>query len=174
MFADFDRMFEEMFRDMAKMMPKEDVKERTLPDGSKIRQYGPYIYGYSMTMGPDGRPIIREFGNVKPSRRPGVFGMPRPELEPQQAREPIVDIIEENGAIKVIMELPGVDKSDINLDVTENTLTVSVTENRFYKELTLPAAVETETPKATYKNGVLEVTLNKKQRRRGGTKIPIE
>jgi len=25
---------------------------------------GPFVYGYSMTMGPDGKPIVREFGNV--------------------------------------------------------------------------------------------------------------
>jgi len=28
---------------------------------------GPFVYGYSFSMGPDGKPVIREFGNVKPS-----------------------------------------------------------------------------------------------------------
>ena len=72
-FSDFDQMFEHMFEDMAKGMPKDSMSERKLPDGSTVRQFGPFVYGYSMSMGPDGKPIIQEFGNVKPSKRPGTI-----------------------------------------------------------------------------------------------------
>ena len=27
---------------------------------------GPYFYGYTMTVGPDGKPVVKEYGNVKP------------------------------------------------------------------------------------------------------------
>ena len=27
----------------------------------------PWYYGYTMTIGPDGKPIVKEYGNVKPS-----------------------------------------------------------------------------------------------------------
>ena len=38
-----------------------------LKEGGKVREVGPIVYGYSMTIGPDGKPRIREFGNVKPT-----------------------------------------------------------------------------------------------------------
>ena len=61
-FSDMDSMFENMFRDMANTIPKELVKERRLPDGSTVKEMGPIVYGYSMSVGPDGKPIVREFG----------------------------------------------------------------------------------------------------------------
>lgn len=38
------------------------------------------VYGYSMTIGPDGRPNVREFGNVKRPSGLGLRGL-RPESE---------------------------------------------------------------------------------------------
>lgn len=81
-FSDIDQMFGQMFQDMVKGIPKENMTEKKLPDGSTIRQYGPFVYGYSMSMGPDGKPNIQEFGNVKPSKKPGAFGFQQPALEP--------------------------------------------------------------------------------------------
>jgi HSP20 family protein len=115
---------------------------------------GPFVYGYSVKIGPDGKPEIREFGNVKPSR----FG-PRVKEE----REPLVDIIETDGEIHIVAELPGVEKNDIKLHGTEDMLTVSVDtpQRKYYKEITLPAKVKVKETKTQYKNGVLEVTLPK-------------
>lgn len=38
-------MFENMFHDMVKRMPKESIAERKLPDCSTVRQYGPFVDG---------------------------------------------------------------------------------------------------------------------------------
>jgi HSP20 family protein len=35
-------------------------------EGGKVTEYGPFVYGYSMTICPDGKPKVREFENVKP------------------------------------------------------------------------------------------------------------
>jgi hypothetical protein len=50
---DFDEIFKEMeemmkkeFRDMTKIVPDGLVRERTLPDGKKVKQWGPFVYGY--------------------------------------------------------------------------------------------------------------------------------
>ena len=40
-----------------------------------MRDIGPIVYGYSMTIGPDGKPRIKEFGNVKPSAIGGTSRM---------------------------------------------------------------------------------------------------
>ena len=54
-FGDVDRMFREMekmmedeFKNFAEKVPKDYVKERKLPDGSTVKEMGPFVYGYSM------------------------------------------------------------------------------------------------------------------------------
>ena len=59
-------MFDEQFRDMLQTeTPKELVREYVTPKGEKVRKIGPIVYGYSVVVGPDGKPRITEFGNVK-------------------------------------------------------------------------------------------------------------
>ena len=53
------------FNDVSTNPPKELVREYQTPEGEKVREVGPIVYGYSMTIGPDGKPHVREFGNVK-------------------------------------------------------------------------------------------------------------
>jgi len=175
-FSEFDKMMEEMLREIVGTVPKDLYRERKRPDGSVVREMGPFVYGYSMTVGPDGKPVIREFGNVKPSRKPGAFGFARPGLEVKEEREPLVDTVVEDDIVKVVAELPGVEKSDIKLECTENSLVISVdTERRKYrKELNLPVEVDPSSSKASYKNGVLEVALNRVKRKPRGQSIRIE
>jgi HSP20 family protein len=173
-FEDIDKMFDRMFREMLEGMPKELVRERRLPGGGTVREMGPFVYGYSMSMGPDGKPVIREFGNVKPSQKLTPFGRRRPTLQYKEEREPLVDVMDEEGRVKVLAEVPGVEKSDINLSCTEELLTISV-DRKYYKEVELPAAVDPQSATASYKNGVLEVNLRKiEERRPQGKSIRIE
>ena len=155
MFREMEKMMEEEFKTFSSRVPKDYVRERKLPDGRTVRELGPFVYGYSVKIGPDGKPEVREFGNVKPSR----FGRPRVKEE----REPLVDIIETDGEVHIIAELPGVEKNDIKLHGTGDTLTISVDtpQRKYYKEITLPAKVNVKEAKTEYKNGVLEVTLPK-------------
>ena len=64
---EMERMFEEQFKDIQSTAPKELVREYETPQGDKVKEVGPIVYGYSMTIGPDGKPKIREFGNVRSS-----------------------------------------------------------------------------------------------------------
>jgi len=152
-FEEMEKMMEEEFRDFASRVPKDYVRERKLPDGSTTREFGPFVYGYSMKVGPDGKPEIREFGNVKPRRN----GLPHVREE----REPLVDIVEADGEIQVVAELPGVEKQDIKLSGTEDTLTITVDtpQRRYFKEVSLPGKVRVREARSQYKNGVLEVRL---------------
>jgi HSP20 family protein len=177
-FPDIERLMEEMEKDMAKMfkdmekeLPDETSKVTRLPDGSVRRQYGPFVYGYSVRVGPDGKPVIREFGNMKPSIEEG-----RPPLDLQEKREPLVDIIEQNGELRIVSELPGVDKEDIQLYVTENTLTLNVEKpgRNYFKELELPFQVDPNSAKSNYRNGVLETNLRKLIIAGKGKRIDIE
>lgn len=168
---EMERMMENMFKEFKEeALPRDLFRERKLPDGRIIREFGPVVWGYSVTIGPDGKPVIREFGNVKPSFR----GLKPFDIKTE--REPLVDVFSDNGNIKVIAELPGVEKEDIKLYATSNTLTISVDtpQRKYYKELELPAEVDPKSAKSTYKNGVLEVTLSKVKEKGKGEPIKVE
>jgi len=178
-FPDIERMIEEMekntatsFREMENLMPRDIVRVRRLPDGSVKREYGPFVYGYSMKIGPDGKPIIREFGNIKPS----LGGESQTSLNLQEHREPLVDIVEEDENIEVIVELPGVEKKDIQLFATEQTITINVetAERKYHKKLELPSKVDDFSAKSTYVNGILKIIFKKRKDQGKGTNITIE
>ncbi|PCN49831.1 heat-shock protein Hsp20 [Candidatus Geothermarchaeota archaeon ex4572_27] len=153
---------------MFEAIPKEFYREYKLPDGSVVRTLGPIVYGYTMTIGPDGKPVVREFGNVRPTRT-GV-------IRPVEEREPLVDVIPGDKVIQVVAEMPGVNKEDIKLEATEDELIISAESGnrKYYKVVPLPAKVDPKSAKATYKNGVLEVVLSKVEERPRGERIRVE
>jgi len=155
MFREMEKMMDEEMKSFTEKVPKEYVKERKLPDGSTVKELGPFVYGYSMKIGPDGKPEIQEFGNLKK----GLKGPP----EIKEEREPLVDIVETEGEVRVVVELPGVEKTDIKLRGTEDSLEIAVDtpHYKYGKEVQLPAKVLVRDARSTYKNGVLEVILPK-------------
>jgi HSP20 family protein len=155
MFKEMEKMVDEELKDFTEKVPKEYVKERKLPDGSTVKELGPFVYGYSMKIGSDGKPEIQEFGNIKK----GLKGPP----EVKEEREPLVDIVENESEVRVVAELPGVEKTDIKLHGTEDSIDISVDtpQYKYYKEVQLPTKVRVKEAASTYKNGVLEVILPK-------------
>jgi HSP20 family protein len=165
---DIDEAFREMeetmqrrFEETFKKAPRNLFRQRTLPDGSKVLEWGPLVYGYRLTIGPDGKPEIREFSNVKPQKR-----LEKRRTNTKEEREPLIDVLQTKSEVKVIVELPGVEKEEIKLHGANNNLTISVDtpERKYHKELELPAKVDTKKMKTSYKNGVLEITLEKKKK----------
>jgi len=169
MFHEMERMMEDEFKHFASQIPKDYVRERQLPDGSTTRELGPFVYGYSVKIGPDGKPEINQFGNLKPSRRGPMV---------KEEREPLVDVVETNDEIHVVVELPGVEKTDIKMYGTEDSLTISVDtpQRKYYKEVTLPTKVNVREANSRFKNGVLEVTMSKvkEEKKTKGEPINIE
>jgi HSP20 family protein len=110
--------------------------------------------GFSVKIGPDGKPRIRELSNRQPRQA---------ESEVSDYPEPLVDIIEKGETVVVLVALPGVDKDDIDLRLTGDTLTFSVDAADFEwcDELKLPARVNPKSARASYKNGVLEIKVKK-------------
>jgi HSP20 family protein len=178
-FGDIDDIFREMeetmkreFGELAKKAPSELIREQTLPNGTKVKRWGPFVYGYSVTIGPDGKPQVREFGNVKPETRLG-----RPSIGISEKREPLVDIMETDDEVRIIAELPGVEKESIRLHATENSIAISVDtpQRKYNKEIELKANVNPKQAKSSYKNGVLEVILKKKEKeKQKGELINVE
>jgi HSP20 family protein len=166
MFRGFDEMrneFEEQFKNIENRAPKDLIREYDSPGGGKVREVGPLVYGYSMTVGPDGKPRIREFGNVKSSLSRG-FTQTTPVISPE--REPLADVTTTDKEIKVVLEMPGVSKENIKINAYDGSVEISTTEGaqRKYREIIeLPSEADIETAKSSYNNGILEITFKKKQ-----------
>jgi HSP20 family protein len=102
---------------------KDLVREYDTPQGGKVREVGPLVYGYSMTVGPDGKPRVNEFGNMKPSRRLG-FGtsISKPEISGEM--EPLADVTTTDKEVKVVIEMPGISKDKIKVNAYEGKVEV--------------------------------------------------
>ena len=173
-----EREFEEGFKQFESSTPKDLVREYKTPEGAKVREYGPFVYGYSMTVGPDGRPKVREFGNVKSPLREGQgrFGT-RPLISSE--REPLVDISTTDKEIRVVVEMPGVSKENIKINAYNNTLEVTAQEGdakKYHETIEPPNEADLATARSKYNNGILEITFNKKDKSKpiGQTKLRIE
>lgn len=102
------------------------------------------------------------------------------------AASPKMDIRETDKSVEVSVALPGVEKKDISLDLTENTLAISCERReeketkgaggyrlreqsygRFYRSFALPAPVKTGEAKAVYKDGALKITMPKQKTSKG-------
>ncbi len=162
---DMERMFEDTIRDIDRV-PKELIREYETPAGGKVREVGPLVYGYSMTVGPDGKPKVREFGNVRSPVSGG--GMAPPSLTAE--REPLADVITSDKDIKVTVEMPGISKQDVKINAYDSSVEVSTTDTaskKYRRIIELPPDADIETARSTYTNGILEVTFKKKAKPKG-------
>ncbi len=121
------------------------------------------VYGFSIRVGPDGKPVVREFGNMKPGTA-NPANPAQPSLASNE-REPLVDVIPTENEVVVIAEIPGVEKHEIKLNSTPESLTISVNnpQRRYHRVVSLPCEVDPTGVVASYKNGVLEVTHKRVQ-----------
>jgi HSP20 family protein len=171
MMKEMEKMMQEAFRNVEQQVPRNLVKERKLDDGSIVREMGPIVYGYSVKIGPDGKPVVRKFGNI--DAFPNVLGGG---LAVKEEREPLVDIIKGENELRVVAEVPGVNKEDLRVTANENSITLeSVTgQPRYHKIIELPETIDPKTAKSTYKNGILELSFKRKGGSDSGVTINIE
>jgi HSP20 family protein len=146
-FADAEEMLNRMFRTVKGIRPEE------------IATNFPYYYGYQVTVGPDGKPHVREFGNIKPSTK----GL----VAPSETREPLVDSVldEKENALTITAEMPGVTKQDIKVSVSEEQVSIHAEkgEKKYHTDIPVNVALDDKSSKATYANGILELKIKLKE-----------
>ncbi|AFS83725.1 archaeal heat shock protein Hsp20 [Candidatus Nitrosopumilus sediminis] len=144
--SEFDRIFKRMSNSFFDI---DDIFEEFKGNGSGS---GPYFYGYTMTVGPDGKPVVKEYGNVKPGLLPT-----------SDTREPIVDTIvdEKEKVVKLIAEMPGVEKSDVKIVVENKIVDLSAEhgDKKYHVKVPVQQKVDENSAKASYKNGVLQISF---------------
>ncbi len=110
--------------------------------------------------------------------RPSWDSLPKPFT----GRMPNIDVIDRDNEVLVRAELPGVDKDDIEVSLTDNTVTIKgskkeetkeekgdyyrqeISQGSFARTVSLPADVDTEHSKAKFTDSVLELTLPKHEK----------
>jgi HSP20 family protein len=186
-FRAFEEMQEEMgrmfnqFKEMHTNAPKDLIREYQTPEGGKVREVGPIVYGYTMTVGPDGKPKVREFGNVKSvggwAGKTKVGETAGAKQQITSEREPLVDVNTTDNEVKVVLEMPGVKKEDIKINAFDGSVEVIANnpQRKYLKTVELPQDADIETVKSTYNNGILEITFNKRENTKPkGKEIKIE
>jgi len=120
----------------------------------------PFVAGFSFNMGPEGRPSVQVFGN-NPIKA-GGFRSP--------INEQVLD--QKDGVLRLLLEMPGVEKQDINVEATEESALIMAEngEKKYRAELQLKAPVRPESGKAEYKNGMLEISFSLKDKANKGFK----
>ena len=172
---EFQHIFKAIFKQIANNLPKElqglspeDIMREFMKNRDKFGFKGPIMYGFNINFGQDGKPIVDSFGNIKKTPYSG-----KPKVK--EVREPLVEVNEDGKNIIVIAEMPGVTRDDIELKATSNSITISTREGivsrKYYKEIELPATIDSNYAKARYTNGILEVTLRKVDEKHTNIKI---
>jgi len=137
---ELDRSFEEMEREI------EEAVRHGFESGRKVFSR-PFVAGISMGMGPEGKPTIQLFGNDP--------------LSTEGFRSPIHEqVIDDNAkTLRVIVELPGVEKSIIEIAASEDRVSIKAEKDarKYRSEFPLKREVDPESAKAEYKNGILDL-----------------
>ena len=145
----FDSEFDRIFKRMSNSFFNIDDILEDFKEGSAS---GPYYYGYTMTVGPDGKPVVKEYGNVKPGLLPTA-----------DVRDPIVDTIvdEKEKQVKLVAEMPGVEKTDVKIVVQNKIVDISAErgEKKYHAKVPVQYKVDENSAKASYKNGILELVF---------------
>ena len=142
MLDELDKYFEEFEKDV------QDVVRDSI--SAVHSQTEPYVAGFSFRLGPEGKPSVQFFGD-SPLHHDG-FRSPM--------SEQILD--EKNGLLKLVLDMPGVEKSDIKVEATEDSAVVTAErDSRKYRaDIDLKAKVQPESGRAEYRNGVLEISFS--------------
>lgn len=108
----------------------------------------PHVVGFAFRLGEDGKPVAQEFSDIRHSQEP----------------EPLVETQKREQSFLVTMELPGIQKHDVDLKIEKKSIAVSAwneTKN-YFKLIALPEEIAEHKTKAVFNNGILEIEAFKK------------
>ncbi len=158
---EFDRLFKSMSKSFVNLDDLfEDVRSTDCISG-------PLCYGYTMTVGPDGKPVVREYGNVKPGLLPT-----------SDTREPLVDTLvdDKEKTIKLVAEMPGVEKKDVKIVVDGKIVNIDAEhgDKKYHVKVPIEHKVDENSVKASYKNGILEIIFKQVDEKPTGKTVEVE
>jgi HSP20 family protein len=166
---EFEKMIEKMLKRLGLNSQNRINQENT----SDVKSW---YYGYSMRIGPDGKPIVREFSNLNPTINPSTWRFHQTGIA--EYNEPLtqVDINTEENKVRVLVEMPGVTKDSINVNATETLVKINANHEfrKYLTEVPIEARINPDSADAKYNNGVLELNFELIESQKDeGVDIPI-
>jgi HSP20 family protein len=120
----------------------------------------PYFYGYTMQVGPDGKPVIHEYGNLDQA---GLSNSSAKAIRSDsEYREPIVDVFnDQDGKVRLIAELPGIVKDNIKITENQGVVTIKAENGERKYQASIPTGkrLDSSKSKTKFNNGVLELEI---------------
>jgi HSP20 family protein len=160
--AFIEDLFEKIFESMRKMYRNdnlEDFLQDTNDDRFGLNEN--FVQSFGANIAPHNEINVPEFENDR--------SMTLEERhEKSEKSEVSTDIIETDGEISVTINIPGAEKEDINLNVTDDSLEIiiNIPKVRYHKIHKLPCDVKSKATIASYKNGVLDVVMKRKEKKK--------
>ncbi len=159
----FDDEFDKLFKSMFRSVNLDELFENVKSTGCT----GPLCYGYTMTVGPDGIPVVKQYGNAKP------------ELSPtSDTREPLVDTLvdDKEKLVKLVAEMPGVEKKDVKIVVDGKIVNIDAEngDKKYHLKVPIQHKVDENSVKASYKNGILEIIFKQVEEKPTGKTVEVE
>jgi HSP20 family protein len=129
------------------------IKEIRDPVSGKTRG----VVGYSIRVGIGNEGVkVERFGNLRKDEKTGQAVV-------HPVREPMVDLFDEADHVLVLAEMPGIGDGDIHLELRDDILTIAAEkeDQKYHKEVLLPAPFSAGKMSHTCRNGILEVKFMK-------------
>lgn len=135
--------------------------------------------------------MFEDILSVNPRRMLALLPSGERAIEQYNVRKPFVDVVETDKDVIATAEMPGLEKSDININLTGDMLEISAETKKeeekqekgyiykerrsgsYYRAISLPSTIDPENTKATYNNGVLQVIMPKTEIKKK-TRLKVE
>ena len=154
-------LFEKIFESMRKMYRNdnfEDFMQDTNDDRFGLN--GNFVQSFGANISPHEEINVPGFENDRSMTL-------EEKHEKSEKSEFSTDIIETDEEIFVTVNIPGAEKEDINLNVTEGSLEIIINTPKviYHKIHKLPCNVKPKVTIASYKNGVLDIVMKRREKK---------
>ncbi|MCX6768272.1 MAG: Hsp20/alpha crystallin family protein, partial [Candidatus Micrarchaeota archaeon] len=159
----------DLMQRMMQGMPRDEVRRLS-------ERRGPQVYGFSVRVGPDGKPVVTEFGDIQRKQTQDVRALEGGNAQENgeggeretgngkreaEEREPLVDVFKDRKGVNVIAEMPGVSEKEVQLSVNGKEVEIRAEGARkYYRKVELPEDVGKKRMEKKYRNGVLELVFS--------------
>ena len=157
----FEVLFEKIFESMKKMYRNDNIEDFMQDtNDEEFRLNRNFVHGFGVNIAPHGEINVPESENNGSAPLDGKH-------EKSEKNGFSTDIIETDEEIFVTVNIPGAEKEDINLNVTDDSLEISINtpKVRYHKIHKLPCNVKPKETIASYKNGVLDIVMKRKEKK---------
>jgi len=162
-FREYDRLFEKLFEEFEGSLPvlrPQELMSLEKPLEKEIEKANMKGFFRVQPIKGEGVTGYIAYGELSSIQTPTRTPTRAENLQIVKENEPLVDVLEEKDAVKVVAEIHGVSVNDIALNMRDNHLEIKAGE-KFSKKIEIPKKVDFARALISYKNGILQLRLPK-------------